>query len=137
MPNISHSEPLPPSSVWIIWGALLFGVIILPFLVFGGLPSGSDKGTPSAVIYVLTFAGFIVSVLIRCFVLPKKKSDEQLLTTMVIGMAMAEGTGILGLAGTGRDYVSIQIAAYTCSIIGVLLFIPTYYPAEKKKAPNS
>ena len=137
MTNNKSTEPAPLSTMWIIWGALLFGVVILPFLRSGGLPSGPDKGTPPTFTYVFTFAGFFVSVIIRWFVLPKIKTDEQIMTTMVVGMALAEGTGIFGIFATGRDYPSFQIAAYICSIIGILQFAPTYYPAGKNKNPYS
>ncbi len=121
--------------MWAIWAAILQGIFILQFFAAGGIPSGPDKGSPPFAFLAMTFSGFILSCLIRWFVLPRQKTNQALMTTMIIGLALSEGTGILGMFFLSSDYPSAKLAAFICATIGIVLFAPIY--ALKETEPES
>ena len=117
----NQSYPDLPFVKWIIWFSILIGLVILQIFVGGGFPSGQDKGSPPISMLVLTFSGFV--------------KYESMMTAMVIGLALAEGTGIFGMFVLDSDFPSYKTGAFFCSIIGIVQFAPTYFP--KISGPRS
>lgn len=116
---------------WIIWFAILIGMMTLPFIVNGDLPSGPNEEQPTLFNYLYVFQGFVISVIVRWGILPRKKTREQLLTCMVVGLAFAEGTGILGLFATEDQFAELQFSAYIFALLGIIQFAPINYPKEE------
>lgn len=122
---------------WIIWAAVLFGLIALYFflgqvqarpLVTGGHP----------LIGLVGVVPLFVSIVIRWLALPRARDLTRALPMFVVGLALAEAGGIMGLflGGPFRDDV------FLLGVFGVVQFIPIFARriAEQKPAefiPNN
>ena len=122
---------------WIIWAAVLFGLIALYFflgqvqarpLVKGGHP----------LIGLVGVVPLFVSIVIRWLALPRARDLTRALPMFVVGLALAEAGGIMGLflGGPFRDDV------FLLGVFGVVQFIPIFARriAEQKPAefiPNN
>jgi len=131
----------PPSAMkpmvwWIVWGGILFGLVVL-YVVFGRgpIPPVTVKDTLKNLAGV---APLFVSIVIRWLVLPRFDSLARAFPMFVAGLALAEGCGILGLflGGPYRD------ALFALGVIGVVQFIPIFLrqitaPKGKGYVPNN
>lgn len=54
------------------------------------------------------------------------ESEKPLLKTMVIGVALAEGIGMLGMFVITRDFSETQIAFFVISVSIMLTYAPFY-----------
>jgi hypothetical protein len=105
---------------WIIWGAILSALIVI-YLFLGRRPV-----EPAAVGKVFPdLAGLIplfVSIVIRWLVLPRYTDATRALPLFVVGLALAEACGILGifLGGPYRDDL------FVLGVLGVLQFAPLF-----------
>lgn len=132
-----HSQK-PPHHIlvpWVIWFAILQGLIILQVFAAGGLPQGPDKGNPPLHILAISFSGFFFSFIVRWAVVPKVKKHETMMTVMILGLALAECTGLLGMFFIDSDFPGAKMVAFFCAIIGIVQFAPTYFP--KNDEPRS
>ena len=50
---------------------------------------------------------------------------------MIIGLALAEGTGILGIFLIGSDFPETQRITFIASVAAILQYIPTYASSTK------
>ena len=123
-----QSGPLAKLIAWVIWFSILMGLMIVQVFAAGGLPQGADIGSPPFAFLAITFSGFFLSVIVRWAVIPKVKKHETMMTVMVIGLASAESTGLLGMFFLSPDFTSAKTVAFVCAILGILQFAPTYFP---------
>lgn len=122
-------ENQPPQTrfvAWVIWAAILFGLFVLQFVIGGGLPLGEDQGDVSIVLSILPLCALLVATVIRWVVIPRVTGEQQQLTMMIIGVALAESAQIIQLFVIGSDFPETQRAFLILSVIGVLQFAPTY-----------
>jgi len=118
----------PPQKLqfWIIWIAMLGGLPVMQYAIAGGWPEGGDQGDVPASLLLITVAGIFASTLVRWVVLPRVKTPQTLLTTMVIGLALAEATWLLGNFLMSSDFPETQRNAFILSFLGMCQFVPTY-----------
>src|SRR5690349_3074408 len=102
------TSPSPPAKVqllvwWILWASILVGLVLIYVFVARGAPK------PAAAKDVLVnLAGVVplfVSIVIRWLVLPRYHDLTRALPAFIVGLALAEACGILGifLGGPWRD----------------------------------
>ena len=127
-----QDTPKPPQALvfWIIWFAILQGLVILQFFVGGGIPKGTDQGNPP--LWVLVVAGglALVALAIRFTVIPRIVSVAQKLPAMIVGLALSEGIGFLGMFGLGKEYPATQLVLLVMSICCIISFAPVYAKAR-------
>jgi hypothetical protein len=111
---------------WIIWLSVLAGMFFILFFAAGGWPSGDETKSDSRMLISISLSGVLISTIIRWLILPRISSAQSLLSTMIIGLAFAESTGILGLFLIESDFPGTQKMMFIASIVGVLQYIPTY-----------
>lgn len=111
---------------WIIWIAMLAGLPVMQIFVGGGWPEGDDQGDLSSGQLAIMAGGVFASTLVRWIVLPRIKNPQTLLTTMVIGLALAEATWFLGMFMISGDFPDTQRSAFVLSFLGMCQFVPTY-----------
>ena len=107
---------------WTIWGAILSGLVII-YLVLG-----RNQPVPKNVAAEKMFTGLIglipmvVSVVVRWLVLPRISDMNRALVVFVMGLALAEGCGILGifLGGPYRDDL------FLLGVFGIVQYIPIF-----------
>jgi hypothetical protein len=105
---------------WIIWGTILAGLVVLYF-VFGRRPLPPADGRD----LLVNLAGVVplfVSIIVRWLVLPRFGNLNQAFTMFIVGVALAEACGIIGLflGGPYRD------ALWVLGVLGVTQYVPFF-----------
>ena len=109
--NQSNEQPAPPAAIvfWVIWFAIFNGLFILLFFVGGGIPKGQNEGDAPLALIAVAGALASVSMVIRFIVIPKLNAIEKLLPAMIIGLALAESVGIVGIFVIGKEFRPISV----------------------------
>jgi len=130
---MNNTQPNTDFLFWIIWLAMLIGIGIIQFLIGGGLPSGTNQGSPNQGLVLISASSTIIATFIRWIILPKLTDKQATFIAMIFGLALAEGTIITQLFLIGNQYPETQSFLLTLGILGMLQFVPTYI---KKFNPN-
>lgn len=127
MSNHGNTQPPPTLLVfWIIWFAIFNGLFIMQFVVGGGFPSGSNEGEVPLWSVAVPTGLLIAAMAIRFIWIPKISSIVALLPAMVIGLALSEAVGILGIFALGKEFPETRMALFIASSCAVLTFAPIY-----------
>lgn len=126
--NSQQGSSAPPQAMifWILWFAILQGLVIIQFFVGGGIPKGADQGNPP--LWALAVAGglALVALAIRFMVIPRLVSVSQKLPAMIIGLAFSEGIGFLGMFGVGKEFPTTQLVLLVMAVCCIISFAPVY-----------
>ena len=123
-----QGRPQAPQFIvfWIIWFAIFSGLVILQFFIGGGVPSGSPQGDGPLLIPVIAFGMAVVAVFVRFGVLPRIKELEKKLPLMIVGLALSEGVGILGMLAVPAPFGATKLLLLAVSLICIILQAPVY-----------
>lgn len=125
--RMNPDSPKPTAMVfWILWFALLNGLILMMFFIGGGLPQGENQGEPPTLMIAMAALLAVISVAIRFLAIPKARELEKLLPLMLVGMAFAEGIGIIGIFVVTREYPETRLALFVTSVSAMLAYAPFY-----------
>ena len=106
---------------WIIWGGVLGGLGMIYF--FCGRPKPLSVASTAELLTNLGgFPPLFISVIIRWLVLPRYSHPQRALVIFIIGLALAESCGILGifLGGAYRD------ALFLLGVFGIIQYVPVF-----------
>lgn len=124
----SPESPKPPQALvfWIIWFAILQGLVVIQFFVGGGIPQGADQGSPP--VWVLAAAGglALAALAIRFTVIPKIQSVPKKLPLMIIGLALSEGIGFLGMFAVGEEFPTTRLSLLVLAVACIVSLAPVY-----------
>ena len=106
---------------WIIWAAIL-GWLVLIYLFLGSgkpLPPVSQENPLQGLIGVVPL---FVSIVIRWLVLPRATDPNRAFVLFIVGLALADGCGLLGifLGGPYRD------SLFVLGVLGITQYVPFY-----------
>lgn len=106
---------------WIIWGGVLGGLVVIYFF-FGRTKPLPVASTDDLLINLVGFPPVFVSVIVRWLVLPRYTEPRRALVIFIIGLALAEFCGILGifLGGAYRDVL------FLLGVFGIIQYLPVY-----------
>jgi drug/metabolite transporter (DMT)-like permease len=131
----SQNPPKPPTILvfWIIWFAILQGLVVIQFFVGGGIPKGADQGNPPG--WVLAAAGglALAALAIRFTVIPKIQPVPRKLPLMIIGLALSEAIGFLGMFLVGKEFPTTRLSLLVLAIACIVSLAPVY---AKERAEN-
>jgi hypothetical protein len=106
---------------WVLWASCLAGVIAIYFLLVGDkpLPPISQENPLQGLIGVVPL---FISIVIRWLVLPRSADPNRAFVLFIIGVALAEACGILGmfLGGPYRD------SLFVLGVLGITQYVPFY-----------
>lgn len=106
---------------WVFWASTLTGLLLLyGFLVQGKpLPPVSTQDPLAGLVGVVPL---FVSIVFRWLVLPRATEPNRAFVLFIIGVALAEACGILGifLGGPYRD------SLFVLGVLGVAQYVPFY-----------
>lgn len=105
---------------WIVWGSILAGLIV----IYAVLRRGPVKPVVAADL-PLNLAGIVplfVSVVIRWLVLPRFTDLLRAFPVFIVGLALAEACGLMGifLGGPYRD------SLFVLGVLGVTSYVPLF-----------
>lgn len=126
----------PAIIFWIIWGSILMGLFILQTFIIGGFHTGGAEEPVTSPLIAICLSGAIASFVVRWMVLPRQSSLATQLPTMIIGLALAESTGLLGMFLIGSSYPSLQLLTFFLSVLAVVQFMPVYAKPISKNAQS-
>ena len=123
---------------WIAWAAVLGGLVVI-YLVLGRGPVKPEPVADKEVLkHLVGLVPLFVSVVIRWLVLPRFDSLQRAFPLYIVGLALAEACGILGifLGGPFRDDL------FVLGVLGVTQFVPIFArqltrPKEQGFIPNN
>jgi hypothetical protein len=118
-PRLNQVRP-PLLTWWIVWSAILGGLV----LIYLALGRGPVKPTVTADL-LINLSGVVplfVSIVIRWLVLPRYDDLTRAFPVFIVGLALAESCGILGifLGGPYRDDL------FALGVFGVVQFVPVF-----------
>lgn len=104
---------------WIIWAVIIAGLTALYFTL-GQRPSSMPGDV--IVIRYLPLAPLGLAVVVRWLILPRLRERTRAFPIFIIGLALAEGCGILGI------FLVPDLAAtyYVLALFGLIQFTPVF-----------
>ncbi len=135
-----QDPPAPPTFLifWIIWFAILQGLVLIQFFVGGGIPKGADQGDPPALFLGIAGALALAALAIRFTVIPKIKTMSKLLPAMIIGLALSEAVGFVGIFLVGKEFPTTRLSLFVLALCCIASLAPVYAKAvigARKKLP--
>ncbi len=105
---------------WIVWAAVLAGLVIIYVFLGRGPLKPADREAP--LVNLVGFVPLFVSIIIRWLALPRFDNLVRAFPIFIIGLALAEGCGLLGifLGGPYRD------ALWVLGVLGVTSYVPLF-----------
>lgn len=121
---------------WIIWAAILAGLIMINFFLQPPAEISEGNGAPASIGYI-GLAPLLLSFVLRWFVLPRQRHAGPALVVFIIGVAMAESCGILATFLGGKHGGTF----FVLGVLGVLQWMPMFaqrfYPAPMVRGLRS
>jgi hypothetical protein len=111
----------PPKIWWIIWAAILIGLCVI-WWNFGFLKLLGNEPHKNPFADLVGFVPLFVSIILRWLVLPRYTDGARAFVVFIVGLALAESAGILGifLGGPYRDDL------FLLGALGIMQFAPLY-----------
>ena len=111
---------------WIIWFAIFNGLFIMQFLAAGGFPSGKNEGEAPLWVVAVPAVLLVVAVAVRFLLIPRISNLPALMPVMIVGLALSEGVGILGMFAVGESLPQTRMALFVTSVCAVVMYAPIY-----------
>jgi hypothetical protein len=124
-----------PVVFWVIWFAILSGLLIMQFFAGGGIPTGGGQGGEPAIYQVVTLAIAAAALFVRFVIIPRLKGLEKKLPAMIIGLALSEGIGIIGMFAIPQHHASTRVFMLGAAIVCIVLSAPVYAKVPGNGSP--
>lgn len=123
-----QNHPQAPLAVvfWIIWFAILNGLVMIQFFAGGGIPKGENQGDPPVMFIGLAAVLALVALAIRFVVIPQIESPLKKLPAMIVGLALSELIGFVGMFVVSKKFPETQLSLFVSAIVCILCFAPFY-----------
>ena len=105
---------------WIIWGSILAGLVMI-YVLLGQGPVKPVVATDLAV----NLAGVVplfISVVVRWLVLPRCRDVMMVLPIYIVGLALADACGLMGILLGGPYRESL----FVLGVLGVTSYVPLF-----------
>ncbi len=116
---------------WVIWGSLLVGLCAIYFLL-GRAPAKAPAASENPLTGLIGVAPLFVSIIIRWLVMPRFSDIRRALPMFVVGLALAEACGILGifLGGVYKDDL------FVLGVLGIAQYVPFFAKGYLEPKPQ-
>ncbi len=120
--------PKPPPALvfWIIWFAILNGLVMIQFMVGGGIPKGEDQGRPPTQMLAIAAGLGLVALSIRFLWIPRIDAVVRKLPAMIVGLALSEAIGFVGIFGVGKEFPATRQALFVAAVACIVSLAPVY-----------
>lgn len=118
----------PPQALvfWILWFAILQGLVVIQFFVGGGIPTGEDQGNPPVWAVAVATVLALAALAIRFTLIPQIKTVSKMLPAMIVGLALSEAVGFVGMFGVGREFPKTQLVMLVVAVSCIVCLAPVY-----------
>jgi hypothetical protein len=105
---------------WIVWTAILAGLVVIYLFLGRGPVKAAETG--DMLVNLLGLVPLFVSIVIRWLVLPRYDDLTRAFPVFIVGLALAESCGVLGIfiGGPFRDDL------FVLGVLGVAQFVPLF-----------
>ncbi|MFT3869269.1 MAG: hypothetical protein QM715_12495 [Nibricoccus sp.] len=107
--------------LWIIWFAIVSGFCLV--YLFLAPAKNSEASAPESVLRWFPFVTLVSSIAVRFILLPKFKSLTKVLPVFIVGLSLAEGSGIIATfllsVGDARTY-------FVATVTVLLMYAPLF-----------
>jgi hypothetical protein len=111
----------PVAVWWIIWFAILSSVVAIYTLLGQAIPPPDTATTVQALRYLPVLL-VMLSAIIRWLLLPRFTQAIKALPIFIVGLSLAEGSGIIGLFLVPE----LKETYFVLSLIGVFQYVPLF-----------
>lgn len=132
----SRQDPPAPQALvvfWIIWFAILQGLVLIQLFVGGGIPKGEDLGNPPVLFLMIAGGLALAALAIRFTVIPKIRTAAKLLPAMIIGLALSEAVGFVGIFLVGKEFATTRLGLFILALCCIVSLAPVYAKAVNDK----
>jgi hypothetical protein len=107
---------------WIIWGSILAGLVLIYLFFAQGRPLPANIPAQESLTGLIGLVPLFITIVIRWLVLPRATEPNRAIVLFVVGLALAEGCGFLGifLGGPYRD------SLFVLGLLGIIQYAPFY-----------
>lgn len=120
--------------LWLIWSAILCGMLMILVFAGGGWPAGEDAGFSHVdPIFIAASSGWLISMGIRFLALPRIDHPAGVLPLAIIGMALSEGAMFLGIFAMMNDLVVMRQTLIVMAFVGVAAYAPVYATKARRR----
>lgn len=125
--------------MWIIWFAQLQAAFIFQIFLGGGFSEEANVEMPMSIwLWLVCLLPLVVATGIRWLAIPKVTLPTQQLVAMIVGLALAEASVLLGIFLVAPDYPQNQIGLLMVGVVSLIQFAPSYAtPGYKVGAPTT
>ena len=108
-----------------IWFSILFGVLVIQFVLGGGFTAfGAEMEIRSIPLMLVGLFPLVVAVVGRILVIPAAHSDQAFMVRLIICLALCEAPFFIGLFVMAPDYAAEKAFALFGSVLGLLILFP-------------
>ena len=122
----SQQAPAPPVVFWVIWFAILSGLMFMQFFLGGANPAGAGPEKEPVIWQVIALGAATAALIIRFIIIPRLEGLEKKLPLMIIGLALSEGIGIIGILVVPHEHSSTRLFMLGTAIVCIVLSAPVY-----------
>ena len=130
-----QTKQQPAIVAWIIWISILQGLFIIQWFAGGGFPTGVDTSEPPAILRFAPALPALLALIVRFLVIPRLQRVEAQLPAMVVGLALAEGTGIVSMFLVDDAYGKTQLIHLILSVLAILMMAPVFIGKKREASP--
>ena len=132
----SHQYPKgSPLVMWIIWFGIFQGLFILHFFAAPKpVPAEEAVAFSLSVVSLCALCGAGFGMALRWLVIPRIPSMIAQLPVMVIGLALCEGSGIIGMFALPSTHNDERMLLFSVAVATVLLSAPIYTLTRKTES---
>lgn len=106
---------------WVLWGTILCGLILIYVFLGRRAPVQPHVTSGAAVIDYVAIGPLVLSSVIRWLWFPRIEKMQQPFVVFIMGIALAESTGIMGTILTQQALMFTLLGA-----LGIVQWIPLY-----------
>ena len=116
---------------WAIWGSLLFGLVNI-YVLLGRAPAKAPVAGENPLTGLIGLAPLFVSIIIRWLVLPRFSDLRRAFPMFIVGLALAEACGLLGifLGGAYKDDL------FLLGVLGIAQYVPFFAKGYLESKPQ-
>lgn len=113
--------------MWIIWFAQLQAAFVFQFFLADGFSKGENAADPMVFwLWLACLLPLVVATGIRWLVIPKVTQAAQQLVAMIVGLALAEVSVLMGIFLVAPEYPQNQIGFLMVGVVSIIQFAPSY-----------